>query len=128
MVKSASIVISKPQQGFDLGDTKTKDCVVTEIASGESKPCESVFIFEGVTYNGCTIEGSNDGKAWCSTKVDPISWEHVGNDFYGNCPNDGSCLTDEQGKEELQTLIEAECKAFKIVSREALKNVMYCHL
>ena len=112
MVKSASIVISKPQQGFDLGDTKTKDCVVTEIASGESKPCESVFIFEGVTYNGCTIEGSNDGKAWCSTKVDPISWEHVGNDFYGNCPNDGSCLTDEQGKEELQTLIEAECKVF----------------
>ena len=37
MVKSGSIVISKPQQGFDLGDTKTKDCVVTEIASGESK-------------------------------------------------------------------------------------------
>ena len=74
-----------------------------------TKPCESVFIFDGVTYNGCTIEGSNNGKAWCSTKVDPISWEHAGNDFYGNCPDDGSCLTDEQGKEELQTLIEAEC-------------------
>ena len=37
MFKSAFIVIGKPQQGFDLGDTKTKDCVVTEIASGESK-------------------------------------------------------------------------------------------
>ena len=37
MFKSASIVIGKPQQGFDLDDTKTKDCVVTEIASGESK-------------------------------------------------------------------------------------------
>ena len=37
MFKSASIVDSKPQQGFDLSDTKTKDCVVTEIASGESK-------------------------------------------------------------------------------------------
>ena len=99
----------------DLLTFKTKDCVVTEIASGESKPCESVFIFEGVTYNGCTTEGSKDGKAWCSTKVDPISWEHAGNDFYGNCPDDGSCLTDEQGKEELQTLIEAECMSIFFV-------------
>ena len=43
MVKSGSIVISKPQ-GFDLGDTKTKDCVVTEIASGESK-VRNIWIF-----------------------------------------------------------------------------------
>ena len=44
MFKSASIVIGKPQQGFDLGDTKTKDCVVTEIASGESK-VRNIWIF-----------------------------------------------------------------------------------
>ena len=75
----------------------TKTCLVTEIYSGESKPCQGVFIFEGESYYGCTNVKSENEKSWCSTKVDPLTYEHVKNgDFFGYCPS--NCMTSEEGK------------------------------
>ena len=50
-----------------------EDCTVFEQKSGELKPCEDVFVYENQTYYGCTIEDSENGEAWCSTKGQLIS-------------------------------------------------------
>ena len=97
----------KPQNSFNA----FKSCKVTEVASGESKPCASAFIVKDKTYYGCTTEGSPEsGKAWCSTKVD-ITWNHEDGDFFGFCPDDDSCLTHDQGLEELEKLKKSEGKS-----------------
>ena len=39
-----------------------------------------------------------DGTPWCSTKTDPITMEHLPNEgLWGDCPQDDSCTTAEQG-------------------------------
>jgi hypothetical protein len=39
-----------------------------------------------------------DGTPWCSTKTDPITMEHLPNEgLWGDCPQDNSCTTAEQG-------------------------------
>ena len=39
-------------------------------------------------------------RPWCSTKVDPLTSEHISDgEFYGYCPEDGSCLSAEKGQE-----------------------------
>ena len=55
LIKTACFANAKPFN-FD-----SEDCMVNEIASWELKPCESVFIYGGITYNGCTTEGSKGG-------------------------------------------------------------------
>ena len=74
-------------------------CEVIEAASGQKKPCEAEFKFENKTYYGCTTVGGDNLAPWCSTKVDPITNEHiVGQSNHGDCPTDGSCLTEEEGE------------------------------
>ena len=74
------------------------NCEVIEEASGQKKPCEAEFKFEGKTYYGCTTVGGDNLAPWCSTKIDPNTKEHiVGQSNYGDCPTDGSCLTEEEG-------------------------------
>ena len=86
---------------------------MNELKTGESKLCASIFIFHGVTYYGCTKVADDNGKPWCSTKVDPITLEHVrfGN-YWGYCPDDNSCLTAEQGQKEYEKFWEAESMFF----------------
>ena len=71
---------------------KKKECSVLEVASGESKPCQFPFIYKNVTYYGCTLKDSTGdldtqtGKPWCSTKIDPLDYEHITDgDHYGDC-------------------------------------------
>ena len=82
------------------------DCLVQEKNTSLERPCEFPFIYENKTYYGCsTYVKYKDGREnfdetpWCSTKTEPISTEHIpGGFFWGNCPQDGSCLTSEEGQ------------------------------
>ena len=89
-----------------------KLCTVSELASELSKPCEGTFIYENETYHGCTNIGDLNGRAWCSTKIDPLTYEHVsGGNFYGFCPEDGTCSTAKEGQEIQNKAIDLEsCK------------------
>ena len=42
--------------------TDKKECKVIEKRTGESKPCQKVFIFEDQTYYGCTTVKGENGK------------------------------------------------------------------
>ena len=83
-----------------------KECFVKELITGLEKPCEFPFIYEGRTYYGCsTYVKYKDGresfseKPWCSTRTEPISTQHItGGGLYGDCPQDGSCSTAEEGQ------------------------------
>ena len=89
-----------------------KSCNVIELASELLKPCEGAFIYKNETYYGCTQIGDSNGRAWCSTKIDPLTYEHVsGGNFYGFCPEDGSCSTAEEGQKIQDRAIDLEsCK------------------
>ena len=77
-----------------------EDCTVFEQKSGELKKCEDVFVYENQTYYGCTTEDSENGEAWCSTKVDPRTYEHInGTGFFGYCRK-SKCMMAEKGKKE----------------------------
>lgn len=83
------------------------ECLVKEKRSKTEKPCEFPFIYENKTYWGCsTYAKYKDGREnfnerpWCSTRTDPISSQHIpGERLWGDCPQDGSCLTSEEGQE-----------------------------
>ena len=75
-----------------LFSENTEECSVLEEGSGELKPCQFPFIYKNVTYYGCTLKDSTGdldtqtGKPWCSTKIDPLDYEHITNgDHYGDC-------------------------------------------
>ena len=59
---------------------------VKEEASGLMVECKFPFIFSGTEYNSCTTEHEAGNNLWCSTKIDPISKEHVnGQGWWGYC-------------------------------------------
>ena len=95
-LSSILIVNGRPE---NLGIGARGNCEVIEAASAQKKPCEAEFTFENKTYYGCTTVGGDNLAPWCSTKVNPITKEHiVGQSNYGDCPTDGSCLTEEEGE------------------------------
>ena len=77
-----------------------KKCEVKEVNSGLMKKCQFPFIFQNYTFYGCTDFGApGEGKPWCSTKIDPLDFQHVtGNGYYGDCPLPlDTCPTDDSG-------------------------------
>ena len=98
----SNLVKCKPSSFGEKGD-----CQVIEVASNSLKPCQFPFISQNQTFYGCTkVATGENGKAWCSTKIDPSTNEHiVGQQFYGDCPNDyydydDNCPTEEEGKDQ----------------------------
>ena len=94
----------KPQNDLDIDEEIARirneginECSVIELNSGQSKPCLFLFVFENQTFYGCTLY--QDEKPWCSTKIDPLDYEHViGNKYWGYCPLPlDECPTDEKG-------------------------------
>lgn len=104
---SSNFLVYGKQQHLEIG--KKGICLVVEIASGKKKSCEAEFTFENETYYGCTMAGGKSLVPWCSTKVEPNTKEHIiGQGFYGDCPMDGSCLTEEEGEKFYNDLRQNE--------------------
>merc|ERR1711935_15042 len=85
------------------------ECTVKEAASNQFKKCQFPFVFFGKTYYGCIklIDVKNGveeytAKAWCSTKVDGNTKEHIGGgSYYGDCPS--NCESAEEAAANLQS-------------------------
>ena len=101
----SSLAYGLPQVDISTAMKSKRECRVIEKSSGESKPCIGAFVFQDQTYYGCTTVGSENGEAWCSTKVDPLTYEHITDgDFFGYC-KDTKCVTAEKGQKEQNNLI-----------------------
>ena len=85
-------------------------CSVKEAGSLKEKPCQFPFIFDNETYYGCTLAGNDITEPWCSTKTDPLTYEHITNiGAYGDC--DDSCPSDQEGKNDFDEYVEqSNCK------------------
>ena len=109
----SSVVICKPQNDLNLS-LNGKDCKVIEQGSKLSKPCQFPFIYRNRTFYGCTTFDDRDGKAWCSTKIDPFDYAAdvtPNGKFYGYCP-ENECPTEKIGQEWFQNQLEMnKCKA-----------------
>jgi len=83
------------------------ECTVKEVASNRFKKCQFPFVFFDKTYYGCIklIDIQNGveeytSKAWCSTKVDGNTKEHIGGgSYYGDCPS--NCESAEEAATNL---------------------------
>ena len=85
-----------------------KECKVIELGSKLSKPCQFPFIYRNRTFYGCTTFDDSDGKAWCSTKIDPIDYAAdvtPNGKFWGHCP-ENECPTEKVGLERFQNQLE----------------------
>ena len=58
---------------------------VTKSGAKSGQACIFPFIFNGVVYNGCTLDNAGDNKAWCSVGTD-ADGVHVHSDW-GHCPS-----------------------------------------
>ena len=101
-----NFVKCKPSEGSTSLFGGKGDCEVIEVASNSKKPCKFPFIFKNQTFYGCTkVAAGDNGKAWCSTKIDPLTNEHIrGQKLWGDCLND--CPTDEEAKKDYNDVIE----------------------
>ena len=70
----------------ELGSAQ--DCKTDSSRDGKVSPCVFPFILDGKTYNTCTNVNDNNGKFWCSTKVDNEGKHTKGN--WGYCDRDGN--------------------------------------
>ena len=103
------LVKCRPDKGTVVWEKlyETKECKVQEIASNSLKPCQFPFIYKNQTYYGCTeVDAGANGMAWCSTEINPLTYEHiVGQQLYGDCFHD-LCPTAEQGSESYENWLE----------------------
>ena len=96
----------------------SKTCQVIEEGSKQNKPCEGIFVFENVTYYGCTTAGSKNGQPWCSTKVDPITSEHIADgDHFGYCHwlTFGYCVSAKKGQMEHEKMRNLQEGKYKVI-------------
>ena len=65
-------------------ETSKKASCTTVSGEKSNKTCIFPFIYNGITFNSCTLSWSHDHtKAWCSTRVDE-SGKHISG-HYGFC-------------------------------------------
>ena len=108
-------------QGVCLPAEKNSLCAVNEIASNSTKPCQFPFIYENKTFYGCTrLYAGENGYPWCSTKINPLTYDHiVGQDLYGDCL-DNSCPTEEQGVKSYEKFLNISTSTYAIQIYKAL--------
>lgn len=116
-----SLAYGRPQD--DISDVQSKhECRVIEKSSGESKPCVGAFVYEDQTFYGCTTVGSENGEAWCSTKIDSLTDEHITEgDFFGYC-EDTKCISAEKGQKEQNNLMALQQASFVNFSEDELEE------
>ena len=74
------------------------DCTVTEVKSGEKKPCQFPFTTKGETFFQCTDKVGNltFDKPWCSTKTERKNGQNVHMPNRGYYGEDCNCLSIRQ--------------------------------
>ena len=79
------------------------------MASKTKEKCQFPFVFKNHTYYGCTKQDSSNGKAWCSTRINPTSNEHItGQELFGDC--DSSCPMNEYQVIEKASNLQKPCQ------------------
>jgi len=78
----------------------------------EGKKCVFPFVYNGNTYDSCTIDESVNGLAWCATGVDRNRKAEAWEDCRPGCPGHGGKknfdLVSEEDYEEIWPLIDLE--------------------
>jgi hypothetical protein len=116
--KTAKLILLGLAIGFTNGQgvlennsENTPPCIVTEGSSGQRHPCKFPFKFLGKIYFGCTTDEDDAGQHWCSTKVDPNTYEHVAvNGHWGHC-SAANNLCPDSSTFELSNVIALEAEA-----------------
>ena len=85
-------------------------CKVFDRATETLKSCQFPFIFQNQTYYGCTTDTDENGKAWCSTKISPLTNEHIPKgSHWGYCLDDSkNCPFADDAKSDLDDAIKAQ--------------------
>ena len=102
------------------------NCTTDSAIAGESKPCQFPFIYKSETFYGCTTTDGENGKAWCSTLVDQLDFEHVnGGEFYGDCLLE-ECPTTEIGLTAQSDFVNVSISKYSHVDKFiCMKKVVY---
>jgi hypothetical protein len=109
LLSLTTVVLSRPQTDelndlFKAGNI----CEVTESLSRQSLECIFPFKYGGKTYYGCTTDVDPDQLAWCSTKVNLDTGDHIdGEGHWGHCVSP-LCPADETAKDATEILTELE--------------------
>jgi hypothetical protein len=74
----------------------TEHACLTDGGADPGQPCALPFKFKAVTYNKCTWDHAEDGRAWCSTLVDGNQRHVGGKGKWGRCGP--GCSNSEKGK------------------------------
>jgi len=87
--------------GLDFDDINTEECRVIERKTNTSKLCQIPFIYKERKFYGCTkLDADSPEEPWCSTKINPLTLEHVGGESaFGVCPKE-ICDSEEEGLEK----------------------------
>ena len=92
-----SLSTSTPWWTHLAGSSSTSGgrCFTSSGPSSNSR-CVFPFIHGGVRYNGCTLASADDGRPWCSTRVDNRGNHINGGGNWGHCPF--GCVNDFRGQ------------------------------
>lgn len=63
--------------------------------------CEPTFIYQGITYNGCTTAGDSNGREWCSIRVLHDNTHAVG--FFKYCNAEDNVIAWQEALEAFDT-------------------------
>ena len=71
-----------------------------EVGTLTDKTCVFPFIFNGVTYTGCTAEDDENETPWCATIVDDLGQYISSAGYYGYCEEEG-CPVDKHDSRKI---------------------------
>lgn len=72
--------------GQEEDQVKLDADVSGECLTEDGRACIFPFNYDNITYFGCTLKNDPENKAWCSTKVEEETQEHIsGGGHWGHC-------------------------------------------
>ncbi len=119
VVLIAAFAISENEAIDDFNALELETCNVTEVGSGNQTTCEFPFVKNGTEYFGCTDVQDPHGNLWCSTRVDPVTKNHIpGRGSWAYCRPQDVCpvhvdVLDAQNLTASQAEVELERRKSK---------------